>query len=93
MLMVADCTMDGLFSGKKPWAQFITIFLMHVNRHRRADEILKWLIKTNLTGENLFEWIKIEMRGSILGTMKFVVMQIDKDSEIRPIIAGRDYLG
>ena len=69
----------------------ITTFLYHMDRLSRCEHILKWLILNRLTGKNFSEWVKIN-RFSPLSLSKYVLMKIRKDSELKPIFAGKDYL-
>jgi hypothetical protein len=40
--------------------------LVHINRFERCDEILRWLIKNEITGARFVEWVRFEHRGSVL---------------------------
>ncbi len=66
--------------------------LYHVDRFRRCDEILRWLINNYLIGRKFVEWVRHEHGNSILRAGAHVLMKIDRDRVIKPVIGGRDYI-
>lgn len=64
--------------------------LWQLDRLRRCDDILKFLIENRLTGNNLHEGI-VQNRWTPLGLAQAVIKRIDKDKIIRPILAHKDY--
>lgn len=66
---------------------------MHsLTRYRDCDRILKWLLRNNIKGSNLSDWIKINHSNSILNMVKFVVKCANNEREIKPIIYNKDWI-
>lgn len=70
--------------------RFILQFLADFDR---SEEILRYLIKEGFTGKKLWDWVQGEFSGSVLQMAAYVLMKINKETEIKPIIAGRDLRG
>jgi hypothetical protein len=56
----------------------------------QCDQILTWLIFHNLTGARLCEFQRTQFGTSLLGMAKFILMQVNREKEERPLIVGRD---
>lgn len=56
----------------------------------RNEEILRYLLKENLTGRKLWDWMREEQGGSVMRVVQFVMMKLDKDLELKPIVFGKD---
>jgi hypothetical protein len=67
-------------------------FAFHLNAMVRCDEILRWLIKNRITGKHFLDWVRFHHNYSILKAAAFVMKEIDRNAELRPIIGGKDYL-
>jgi len=65
-------------------------FIMRVKSPPNHDDILMWLIKMGLTGEDFYNWYWREHRFTQLSLVAFVRMQIRKDITTRPLYVGRD---
>lgn len=71
-------------------AEAVTI-AYHLTGYRRCDQIASWLIKQNLTGRTLVDWLKINWEMSMLSMVKYVLKKIDSDVTVRPILFGKDF--
>lgn len=67
-------------------------FLFHVSNLARVDEVLDYLLRSHLCGDELFAFMRFHCNGSILRTVAEVLRRIDHNVETSPIILGRDYL-
>jgi hypothetical protein len=69
-----------------------SVRVMHLmDGHVLCDEMLRWLVRNRLTGVRLLEWLRFEHRGSVFGAMKYLVMRVERERKVRPVIAGIDY--
>lgn len=67
-----------------PIAHFI-----YVNYVQR-DEILLWLLKNNIKGKKLIDWIKFKFDNSPLSAINFILARINHDKDYRTKL-GRDF--
>lgn len=67
-------------------------YLYHLDRFRRCDEILRWLLKNKLTGMRFVQWVRNDHAGSILKAGADVLRRLDREAGPRAIIGGKDYL-
>ena len=68
-------------------------FVMHLNAHyKRCDEILKWLIKHQLTGYTLLVWLKLEHQGSQLRAISLALKYIDHEKKPKLILLNKDFI-
>lgn len=67
-------------------------YLYIFNSHKRVDEVLDWMLRNHFTGKNFILWAQGVHERSILEVIKEILMRIDKEKEIKPIIAGIDYI-
>lgn len=65
--------------------------LHFLTRFKRCDEILNWLLKNRLTGNEIVLAVKYQFQNSQLTFVKWVLSRIDKNKELKPIIVGVDY--
>lgn len=65
-------------------------FMMHKNNPNHLDEMVKWLIRNQITGKKFVEYFAIEMNGSPLKLFATLNGKIER-AEIRPLFAGRDF--
>ena len=66
--------------------------IMHqLSRYRDHKKFLKWLFLNGITGQNLFEWLKIKFNNSTMSMVKFIVKHHNKNIEEKPIFLGRDW--
>jgi len=63
----------------------VTHYVHQLYLHRRSEEIFTWLYRNRITGRVLFEFVKIECKGSSLHAMKAIIARIDKEKETKPI--------
>lgn len=70
----------------------VPALLYHLDRFRRCDDMLRWLIRNQLTGAKFLEWVRHEHGGSILKAGAFVLQRLARDHSMPRIIGGRDYL-
>jgi len=62
------------------------------NSFARVDEVLRWCLANKLTGKNLYEWLRVTFKQSILNPLHFILAKVDRDPEYRPFVVGRDFL-
>lgn len=68
--------------------------VMHyLTAFKRCDFILEWLIRNRMTGKNLMQWIGIRWANSLLSMVKYILMKLDHETEMKPIYLGGEYLG
>lgn len=61
------------------------------NSFRRCDEVFDWLIRHHITGITLSKWLREQFKNSTLEPVKYILKQIDKEKELKPIRVGRDF--
>lgn len=66
--------------------------LFYLKDMRRADEACKWLIKSGLTGRNLYILWVHEYGKSALMVMARINQGLEHEDKMRPIRLGRDIL-
>ena len=57
-----------------------------------ADKMFEWMIQEKMTGENLVQTYIHDFKGSWLSLGKWVIMMLNKDNQLRKVIAGKDYI-
>lgn len=68
------------------------VHLMHdISRYKNHDSILIWLIRNNMTGKTLVQWLDGAFRGSIMSMVKHVIMKFNKEKRAAPIMYGKDW--
>lgn len=70
--------------------QAVLPILHMIDDYVRCDDILDWIIRNRLTGEEVVSMIKFQFKMSPLTFIKWVLSKIDKERELRPILMGRD---
>ena len=66
--------------------------IYQMSSYFRFEGCLNWLYENKITGKTLLDWLKIEHDGSIMGMMQFILMKINKNKTIMPILANKDYI-
>ena len=66
--------------------------IYEISKYKHSLDIQVWLIKNKLTGKNLVSWLKESFDNSIMSMVKFIIKKVNKDKEIKPIIAHKDYI-
>ena len=66
--------------------------IYEISKYKHSLDIQVWLIKNKLTGKNLVSWLKESFNNSIMSMVKFIIKKVNKDKEIKPIIAHKDYI-
>lgn len=74
------------------WTEEMKRHLHILDGFVRADEILHWLIVNRKTGKDFIFFVK-ENDGSILKVGAEILRRINREKKVRPVIAGKDYLG
>ena len=64
--------------------------LFYINSMNRCDDACRWLIKSNLTGKNLYAFWWKESDKSYLNVMATINKGLEHDDKLRPIFVGRD---
>ncbi len=57
-----------------------------------SERMFKWLIQNGITGKEFIKIYQINFKLSWLGLGKWLVQMVNKDNQIRKVIAGRDYI-
>jgi hypothetical protein len=57
----------------------------NIHNYKFSFEISRWLYENQITGKILLDFLKTKFENSILALVKFVVMKINKDKEIKPL--------
>lgn len=65
----------------------LTPIMYHYHHLVRCDEVLAWLIRHGITGHIFRSWFYSEHKGSILGSVGFVLKQIEKAHGVRLVRA------
>lgn len=60
-------------------------YLLELNKFKRVEDIIAWLCRNKLTGNNFIEWVKKEHFDSLLDVVSYILMKVDKDVQKRPI--------
>ena len=63
-----------------------------ISKYKHSLDIQVWLIKNKITGKILLSWLKETFENSIINMVKFIIKKVNKDKEIKPIIAHKDYI-
>lgn len=58
----------------------------------RIDEVLEYLIREGITGRKFIAWLDEKHRKSLLKAMSFILMRVNRDLIVRPLIHGKDLL-
>ena len=66
--------------------------LHQIDNFVHSEKMFIWMIQNGITGKNLFELYTIEFMNSWLSLGKWVIMMINKDTQIRKVIAGKDFI-
>lgn len=66
-------------------------YLHHFDSYTRCEDMLKWLIKNKLTGNEFIHWAKNTFGVYYLAVGKFILEQLNKDDSYK-ILHGRDFL-
>lgn len=56
----------------------------------RLNEILAWLVKNKITGTEFVAFIEQGHERSVLGMLSYILMQVNRDLIVKPIIVGED---
>lgn len=57
-----------------------------------AERIFEWMIQNKMVGNSLVETYVHDFKCSWLSLGKWVIMKANKDTQIRKVIAGKDYI-
>ena len=67
--------------------------LMHqLDGFTHSMRMFTWLNQNKIVGVELYALWTLNFKSSWLGLGKWVVMMINKDNQIRKVIAGKDYI-
>ena len=68
------------------------VHLMHdLSRYRHVDSMLRWLIRNNLTGNNLIQFLDYTFKSSILSMAKHIIMLVNKERKVAPVLYRKDW--
>lgn len=65
--------------------------MFQFDRFKHCESMLRWLVANKITGKTFFEVYLNQFKASWLTMGKWIVMKINKDSELKPLIGGRDF--
>lgn len=65
--------------------------MFHFDRFKHCERMLQWLVANKITGSKFFDIYLNQFKASWLTMGKWIVMKINKDSELKPLIGGRDF--
>ena len=68
-------------------------FMYQLAHYVKCNMFLEWLIKNNIIGRNLIDWLKIYHQNSIMNMVKFIIKSHNKNKEYHPIILNKDWIG
>ena len=71
---------------------FVVPIMHQLIHYKDCNKFLKWLIKNQIVGYNLLDWIKVEHQSSVLGMVQTIVKYNNKNREIRPMLLGKDWV-
>lgn len=57
-----------------------------------AERMFRWMIANKITGETFVEMVQNQFQHSWLSFGKWVVMRVNKDKEVKKVIAGKDFI-
>ncbi|MCK5608298.1 hypothetical protein KAR91_40830 [Candidatus Pacearchaeota archaeon] len=67
--------------------------VMHQLTHYvHCDKFLSWLIRNNITGMNLEQWLMINFKNSIMSMVQYIIKVSENNSEFKPIIFNKDWI-
>ena len=62
-----------------------------ISKYKHSLDIQVWLIKNKITGKILQSWLKDKFDHSIMSMVQYIIKRVNKDKEIKPIFAHKDY--
>tara|TARA_R100000781_G_scaffold105913_1_gene69793 strand:+ start:3156 stop:3431 length:276 start_codon:yes stop_codon:yes gene_type:complete len=62
-----------------------------ISKYKHSLDIQVWLIKNKITGKILLSWLNEKFDHSIMSMIKYIIKRVNKDKEIKPIYAHKDY--
>jgi hypothetical protein len=65
--------------------------MFHFDRFTHCERMLEWLIQNKITGKTFFDLYLNTFKASWLSMGKWVVMRVNKDKELKPVYAGKDF--
>lgn len=65
-------------------------FLQFLASMVRSEEACLWLIKNDLVGRRLHDWIIYVHDDNVIGAVAAINKGLDKYSDLRPVYAGKD---
>jgi hypothetical protein len=65
--------------------------MFQFDRFKHCERMLQWLVVNKITGPKFFDIYLNQFKASWLTMGKWIVMKINKDSELKPLIGGRDF--
>ena len=65
--------------------------LYQLDRFVHADKMFAWMLANGIKGKYLVEVVSENFKHSWLTFGKWVVMRVNKDTQLRSVIAGKDF--
>lgn len=65
--------------------------LHFISNFTRRDDIFSWLVKNKISGNDILFMIQFHFDRSRLDFVKWVISNINKERELKPIFYGKDY--
>lgn len=73
--------------------QGVPPLMFHLHQHyKNCDRMLNWLVKNNLKGKKLLDWIKVEHKGSPLAACSYILGKVNRENGNFKIILGKDFV-
>jgi len=66
------------------------LHIMH-NHYARCDEMLRWLIRNQISGRDMVLMVRYQHSNSPLEFFKWLTAKLDHDNELRPMFIGNQY--
>jgi hypothetical protein len=70
---------------------FVTHTMYQLDKLKRCDEVLAWLVRYKKTGSEFKDFIIHEFKGSWFQMAKWVLSRIDRDLETRRTLSGKEF--
>ncbi len=70
----------------------VTPIIYQIHKYKYSWFISRWLYENAITGKTLLDFLKVKFENSIMEMVRFVIMKINKDREVKPIYAHKDYI-
>ena len=70
----------------------VTPIIYQIHKYKYSWFIARWLYENGIKGKTLLDFLKVKFENSIMEMVRFVIMKINKDRDLKPIYAHKDYI-